>query len=295
MSLDYNLLQSKGFIPEGFTGDLKKFNVIRWDILEKAMAERSPMEGEVTGIMNDNLIVTFANTKLEGVIGIIPYEDIQGYKPIDKEHIPSLVGRRILFQVNNIDKDHAVCVLSRREIHESMRQNVFEHIKPDDIIPAVVASYARNEETQKYFGVYLDLGGVIGVIYNEELSFEWFSHPRQIVKKGDQIEVKVLSIDAEKQRVVCSLKALMKNPMDQYKKLLQKAEADGTKLELAGRVKNILQNYKRLFVEVAPGVTISCPPPRRIPAIDSKVLCVINSINEEKNRMNGYIIKYLGR
>lgn len=288
-------LSTKGFIPEGFTGDTKKFGTIDWPILEKAMAERTPMEGEVTGIMANNLLVKFTNSKLEGVIGIIPHSEIQGYKLIEEEHIPSLVGRKILFQVNNVDRDRAVCVLSRREVHENMRKQVFEEIKPGDIVPAVVVSYARNEETKKYFGVYLDLGGVIGIIYNEELSYQWFDNPGRIVKKLDQIEVKVLSVDFEKQRVVCSLKQMMVNPLEKYKKLLETAKANKTLFELAGRVTTILPDYRRIFVEVVPGVSISCPPPKRIPPKDSKVLCIINSVDDQKNRMTGYIIKYLGR
>jgi small subunit ribosomal protein S1 len=275
-----NLSKELGITPEGFKKP-KNLSGINWKPIEKAFKNHSNCEGEVISIDGDKLYTNIKDniggTVIDGVIGIIPYEEIQGHSLIDKKHIPSLLGKTILFKVNRIDKGNNVFVGSRREVHEEFSEILFENIKEGAVLPAVVASLNTNQEG-KPVGLYVDLGGTIGIVYNQELAYKRFRHPFDIAKVGDSIEVKVISVDIDKKRVLCSVKVLMPDPYKKFFAMFNK------KAECAGKVIRILPQ-KGLIVELVPGIHAFCIMPKHVPSIGDKIAVKIVNINQEQRKI----------
>jgi len=280
-------IEELGFTPEGLT-HIKNVSGINWRPIEQAFKNHSNCEGEVISVLNDKLYVnvkdSIGGNVIDGVVGIIPYEEIQGHNLIDKKHIPSLLGKTILFKINSIDKANNVFVASRKEVHEEFSKVLFENIKEGDVLPAVVSSLNSNPEG-KPVGVYIDLGGVLGIIYNQELAYRRFNHPFDIVKIGDSIEVKVLSIDKENKRVLCSLKALMPDP---YKKFFAMIDKD---VECAAQVVRVLPQ-KGLIVNIM-GINAYCLMPKKVPMVGDKIAVRILNINKEERKILCMFVKKL--
>lgn len=279
MVIKEKYLEELGFAPEGLT-KIKNVSGVNWKPIEEAYKNHTNCEGEVISVMDDRLYVnvkdSIGGNIIDGVVGIIPYEEIQGHNLIDKKHIPSLLGKTVLFKVNKIDKENNVFVASRREVHEEFSKVLFENIKEGDVLPAVVSSLNSNPEG-KPVGVYIDLGGVLGVIYNQELSHRRFNHPFEIVKIGDSIEVKVISIDKENKRVLCSLKALMPDPYEKFFKMIDIG------VESAAKVVKIFPQ-KGMIVDIM-GINAFCLMPKKVPMVGDKIAVKIVNINKEEKKV----------
>lgn len=116
------------------------------------------------------------------------------------------MGRSVSLVVIDVDQRRRRLVLSERKANRLQRQQVLESIAEGDIRTGVVRNLVE-------FGALVDLGGVDGLIHISELDSDYIERPSDILSVGDEVEVLVLSVDRERERIELSRKRLLPDPM----------------------------------------------------------------------------------
>jgi small subunit ribosomal protein S1 len=123
------------------------------------------------------------------------------------------VGRELEAKIIELDKNRNNVVLSRRayleEAQRSQRDEFLTNLKPGEVRKGVVSSVVN-------FGAFVDLGGMDGLIHVSELSWKHVDHPGQVVQVGDQVTVRVLDVDLDRERISLSLKATQADPWQEF-------------------------------------------------------------------------------
>ncbi|MDE5411945.1 30S ribosomal protein S1 [Alkalihalobacterium chitinilyticum] len=205
-----------------------------WTELQEKFVNQETIEAQVADVVKGGLVVDL------GVRGFIPaslverhfVEDFSDYK-----------GRTLRLKVVEMEPENNKLILSQRAVLDeevtNKKLSVLSSINEGDVVEGTVQRLTD-------FGAFVDLGGVDGLVHISQLAHHRVEKPSDVVKEGDQVKVKVLSVDAEKERVSLSLKDTLPGPWE----------------TVAGEIKtgDIVQGtVKRLvsfgaFVEVAPGV-----------------------------------------
>lgn len=148
----------------------------------------------------------------DGLYGFVPFShliDLAGKaENIDRDHdLESYVGRSLRLKVIECVPEDGRVVFSERaaQSESGKRAELFHALQPGQHVKGVITNITD-------FGVFVDLGGVEGLIHISELSWGRVSHPTQIVKMGQTIDVQVLELAPERCRVALSLKRLLSNP-----------------------------------------------------------------------------------
>ncbi len=209
--------------------------MIVWDKIEKAFAEGTPVEGRVIKIVKGGAIVD-----IDGVRAFMPgsHADIKPVTDLNK-----LIGEKFRFKVIKANRAQRNIIVSRRELLEEEAQKkakeILEKIEPGQVWEGTV-------KTITDFGVFVDLGGLEGLIHISDLSWGRVTHPSEVVQVGDKVKVKVKEVDKESKRVTLSIKDLQEYPW----KNVDKKYPVGSKVK--GKVVSIV-DYG-VFVELEPGV-----------------------------------------
>ena len=177
---------------------------------------------------------------MNGVKGFLPGSQID-VAPI--KNIDDYVGKRFEFKIMKLDRAKRNIILSRRELIEQRkrdkRRELLSEIKIGQIRPGVVKNITE-------FGAFIDLGGLDGLLHITDMSWGRISHPSKIMKVGDTIEVMILDIDYEKERVSLGLKQKTPNPWEN----IESKYPVGTKVH--GKVVNLVPYGA--FIELEEGV-----------------------------------------
>ena len=202
-----------------------------WKELEKAKEADETILGTVAGIV-----------KISGVRGFVPSSQLRA-KESDLE-----VGGKIELKILTLDPQQNNFILSNKKVYEDSaveaRKNVFSQIEPGQIVKGDVVRITD-------FGAFIDLGGIDGLLPLSQLSWRWIDHPTDILNVGDKIDVEVIAVDHDKQRVSLSLKNLEPDPWLEAEKQIK----EGDKVE--GTITRI--KHFGAFVEVFPGVEALLP------------------------------------
>lgn len=197
-------------------------------------------EGEVVTVKGTRAVKGGLSVEFEGLRGFIPASMIDTRFVRNTE---KFVGQEFDAKIKEVDAAENRFILSRREVIEettaAARQEVFSKLSEGSVVNGTVARLTS-------FGAFIDLGGVDGLVHVTELSHERNVSPKSVVSVGDEVEVKVLSIDEEAGRVSLSLKATTPGPWDGVEQKL----AQGDVVE--GKVKRLTDFGA--FVEVLPGI-----------------------------------------
>ena len=197
-------------------------------------------EGEVVTVKGTRAVKGGLSVEFEGVRGFIPASMIDTRFVRNTE---KFVGEEFEAKIKEIDPSENRFILSRRDVveeaAEAARKEVFSKLEVGSIVKGTVARLTS-------FGAFVDLGGVDGLVHVTELSHERNVSPKSVVSVGEEVEVKVLSIDEEAGRVSLSLKATTPGPWDGVEQKL----AAGDVVE--GKVKRLTDFGA--FVEVLPGI-----------------------------------------
>lgn len=200
-----------------------------WLAAQKLYQSGETYEGVVVGHNKGGLIVHFGQVR-----GFVPGSQLasdQWTGGTAKEGQWShLVGQKLRLKIIEIDRRRNRLILSERAAAEEWRkkqkEKLLDNLKEGDVLNGRVTSLAD-------FGAFVDLGGADGLIHLSELSWLRVSHPRDVLQAGDEVEVYVLNIDADRQRIGLSLKRLQPEPwsqvLDQYE-IGQVVDATITKL-----------------------------------------------------------------
>ena len=179
-----------------------------WESLEKAVQEESPVEGTIIEKTKGGLTVDIA-----GVKAFLPGSqvDIKITKDLD-----AMIGQKLFFRVLKINNKRSNVIVSRRAILEEERSR-----KKDEII-GTIKEGALLEGTVKNitdYGVFVDLGGIDGLLHISDISWGRINHPSEFFAVGDRIEVIVLKYDEPNERVTLGYKQKRPDPWaDVYEK-----------------------------------------------------------------------------
>mgnify|MGYP003572881648 CR=1 FL=1 len=214
-----------------------------WIRAQELMESGEIVESPVIGYNRGGVIVPFGNLR-----GFVPASHLvelrRGMDDRQRQQYMSKMRDDVLpLKVIEVNRQRRRLVLSQRdaqqEWQEARKQELIEKLTSGDTIKGRVSGL-------RSFGAFVDLGGADGLIHISELAWHRVNHPREVVKAGDEIEVYILSLDKEEQRIALSRKRLLPNPWS----LADDKYAVGHLVE--GKVTRIV-TYGA-FVEIEPGI-----------------------------------------
>jgi len=175
-----------------------------WGRIETVMNEGGTVTGQVIEVVKGGLIVDI------GLRGFLPASLVDLRRVRD---LQPFVGQPIEAKVIELDRNRNNVVLSRRayleEEQAEQRHAFLADLKEGDVRPGVVSSVVN-------FGAFVDLGGMDGLVHVSELSWRHVNHPGEIVTVGDQVKVKVLEVDYDRERISLSIRQTAEDPWETF-------------------------------------------------------------------------------
>lgn len=175
-----------------------------WGRIERVMNEGGTVSGPVIEVVKGGLIVDI------GLRGFLPASLVDLRRVRD---LNPFVGEAIEAKVIELDKNRNNVVLSRRafleEAQAEQRQEFLSDLQPGDVREGVVSSVVN-------FGAFVDLGGMDGLVHVSELSWQHVSHPGEVVSVGDNVMIRVLEVDRDRERISLSIRQTREDPWDEF-------------------------------------------------------------------------------
>jgi small subunit ribosomal protein S1 len=247
---------------------------------ERFLQQHKPgdvVSGVVTRKVKGGLLVNV------GVPAFLPASQVDIRRPAD---VASYIGQEIRCKILKIDESRRNIVVSRRQLLEEEREErkrrLLEELQPGQIRKGVVKSITE-------FGAFIDLGGMDGLLHITDMSWGRVQDPRDVVQEGQEIEVYVISVDREKERIAVGLKQKTPSP---WENIEQKYPVGSRHV---GEVVNIMPYGA--FVRLEPGVeglvhvsemswTRRISHPSEVVSIGDKVEVEVLGINKEKQEIS---------
>jgi small subunit ribosomal protein S1 len=249
-----------------------------WDKIRHAYETGEIVNGRLARKIKGGVIVD-----LFGVDAFLPGSQIALRRVPD---IDALIGQTMEFKIIKLNKRRRNIVVSRRmileQIREQKRGKLLEEIEVGQVRKGVVKNITD-------FGAFIDLGGADGLLHITDMSWGRVGHPSELVKIGDEIEVKVLDLDLQNNRISLGLKQLQPYPWED----VAGKYPVGTRVN--GRVVSIT-NYGA-FVELEPGVeglvhisemswTRHIKHPSKVVSIGDTIEAVVLNVNQEEEKIS---------
>ncbi len=223
--------EAEGYI---FLSHEKACRLRAWDNLEKAHRENLMISGRVLGRIKGGLSVDV------GVRAFMPGSQLDA-RPV--HNLDSFIGQDIPVKIVKLNRRRGNVVVSRKlaleEETHARKAAVIDRLHEGDIVTGVVKNLTE-------YGAFVDLGGIDGLLHVSDLSYGRVGHPSEVLHTGDQITVKVLKFEKEKERISLGLKQVLPDPWENI------AERYPIDSRVIGRVVSIT-DYGA-FVELEPGV-----------------------------------------
>jgi small subunit ribosomal protein S1 len=205
-----------------------------WDRILTIAGEGTTVTGKVKSAVKGGLVVNI------GVEAFLPASQIDIIPP---KNLQPFIGNTYEFKVVKINADRQNVVLSRRELIEAERTQrraaLLTDMTPGDIRKGVVKNITD-------FGAFIDLNGLDGLLHITDMSWGRIGHPSEILKVGQELDVVVLDVNREKERVSLGLKQKLANPWEAIESKFQVGQ------KVKGKVVNLVPYGA--FVELEPGV-----------------------------------------
>ena len=207
---------------------------LAWKAIEAAAESGEAVNGRVIEVVKGGLILDL------GVRGFLPASlvDIRRVQDLDE-----FTGKELRCKVIELNRSRNNVVLSRRAVLEDerkeMRQGILDRLNPGDVVDGQISNIVD-------FGAFVDLDGMDGLIHISELSWSHVNHPSEILEIGQTVQVKVLDIDRERQRISLGLKQTQSDPWQQVLEHYHEEDV------VEGRVTKVVTFGA--FVEILPGV-----------------------------------------
>ena len=248
-----------------------------WDRILTICNEGGVVSGKVRAVVKGGLIVNI------GVEAFLPASQIDIMPP---RNLNGFLGNTYDFKVVKINQERQNIVLSRRELIEQerneRRSKLLSEMTPGDIRKGTVKNITD-------FGAFIDLNGLDGLLHITDMSWGRIGHPSEILKVGQEIDVVVLDINKEKERVSLGLKQKLQNPWESIEAKYQV----GSKVK--GRVVNLVPYGA--FIELEPGVeglvhvtelswTKRIAKPSDVLKPDQEIEAVVLGINREEQKIS---------
>ncbi|MGE7759434.1 30S ribosomal protein S1 [Peribacillus sp. NPDC097895] len=205
-----------------------------WDDLELKFENGDVFEAEVKDVVKGGLVVDL------GVRGFVPASLVEDYFV---EDFSDYKNKTLTFKIVELEKDKNRLILSHRAVvqdqKEKQKANVLDRIESGQVLEGVVQRITD-------FGAFVDIGGVDGLVHISQLSHQHVDKASDVVSEGDKVQVKVLSIDRDNERISLSIKDTLPGP---WAGIAEKAAKGSTQ---EGIVKRLVSFGA--FVEIFPGV-----------------------------------------
>jgi small subunit ribosomal protein S1 len=184
-----------------------------WKEVESLQESREVYEGTISGYNKGGLIVKFGHLR-----GFIPASQVsisrrrrsEGETP--DQRWGEMVGEPIVAKVIEVDRRRNRLILSERaasrESRDALKERLITELEPGEERTGTVISLAD-------FGVFVDIGGADGLVHISELSWKRVAHPKELVKVGQEVKVKILGVDSERKRISLSIRELEPNPWNE--------------------------------------------------------------------------------
>ncbi|MEN8097523.1 MAG: S1 RNA-binding domain-containing protein [Chloroflexota bacterium] len=184
-----------------------------WQRAEELKESKDVFEGIVTDFNKGGVLV-----KIGRLRGFVPASQLDsnrndiGHGPTPEERWGNLMGKTVRCKVIEVDRDRNRLILSERyavkEWRDSQREKLIDELKEGDTRDGRVINLAD-------FGAFVDIGGADGLVHISELSWKRVNHPSEVVQVGEQVEVYILNVDRERQRIGLSIKRCLPDPWAQ--------------------------------------------------------------------------------
>ncbi len=247
-----------------------------WKQVEDVFENDGIIDGLVVNKVKGGLSVN-----LGGIKAFLPGSqiDLKPVKSLDK-----LIGQKFQFKILKLNKSKGNIVLSRRAILEveraNMRKDILENIKEGQIIRGIAKNITD-------YGVFIDLGGIDGLLHITDLTWGRINHPKEVLKVNEEIDVVVLKYDVKTQKVSLGLKQLQEDPWSKAIKY-----KPGQKIK--GRIVSIT-DYG-VFVEIEEGIeglvhiselswSKKVKHPSKIVKIDEEVEAIVIDVDVENKKI----------
>ncbi len=249
---------------------------IAWKAIERAAETGEPVIGRVIEVVKGGLILDL------GVRGFLPASLVDIRRVQDLEEF---TGQELRCKVIELNRARNNVVLSRRAVLEDerkeMRQAILDRLQPGDVVEGQISNIVD-------FGAFVDLDGMDGLIHISELSWSHVNHPSEVLEIGQTVQVKVLDIDRERQRISLGLKQTQTDPwqqvMDQYKEG-DVVEGHVTKVVTFGAFVEILPGVEGL-VHISELAQHHVENPREVVSQGDTVNVMILEIDGERRRLS---------
>jgi small subunit ribosomal protein S1 len=249
---------------------------LAWKRIEAAAESGEPVTGKVIEVVKGGLILDL------GVRGFLPASlvDIRRVQDLDE-----FMGQELMSKVIELNRSRNNVVLSRRAVLEEerkeQRQKILDNLNPGDVVEGQISNIVD-------FGAFVDLDGMDGLIHISELSWSHVNHPSEVLEIGQTVEVKVLDIDRERQRISLGLKQTQSDPWQQVVDTYSEGDVvDGkvTKVVTFGAFVEILAGVEGL-VHISELANHHVENPREVVAQGDDVKVLILEIDGERRRLS---------
>jgi small subunit ribosomal protein S1 len=249
-----------------------------WDELEEAMEAGETITGRISGKVKGGFTVDIKDVRafLPGsLVDVRPVRD-----PVYLE------GKEIEFKIIKLDRKRNNVVVSRRAVveseHSEEREQLLERLQEGAIVAGVVKNLTD-------YGAFVDLGGIDGLLHITDMAWKRVRHPSEVVNVGDELKVRVLKFDRERNRVSLGLKQLGEDPWDNI------ARRYPSGARVFGKVSNVT-DYG-CFVEIEPGVeglvhvsemdwTNKNVNPSKVVQVGDECEVMVLDVDEERRRIS---------
>jgi small subunit ribosomal protein S1 len=257
----------------------KKADFMRvWEKIRVAYESDEPVEGVLSKKIKGGVVVS-----VMGVDAFLPGSQIALRRV---PNIDELLGQTFEFKIIKLNKRRRNIVVSRRVILETERASKREHLMKELQVGQVRKGVVKNITD---FGAFIDLGGVDGLLHITDMSYGRVTHPSEVVSIGSEVEIKILDIDWQRERISLGMKQLQSYP---WKDVSEKYPV-GTRVQ--GKVVSIT-NYGA-FVELEPGIeglvhisemswTRNVRHPSKIVSIGETIEAVVLKVDETEEKIS---------
>ena len=247
-----------------------------WNRVEEKFNQGENVEGEVIEVVKGGLILDI------GLRGFLPASlvDLRRVKDLN-----AYLGTRIEARVIEMDRNRNNVVLSRRvvleEARKAERSEILSKLKPGMRLKGTVSSIVD-------FGAFVDLGGIDGLIHISELSWNHVNHPSEVVKVGQEVEVQVLDVDLNRERISLGLKQTQEDP---WRSLVKKypvgaiVEGTVTKLVTFGAFVDLGDGIEGL-VHISEMAKQHVDAPSQVCKVGDKVQVKVMEIDLDRRRIS---------
>jgi small subunit ribosomal protein S1 len=277
---EIDVMREKGETEEGYINlsHQRAQRLRAWDEIERAYNEKKPIAAVVVDRIKGGLTVDIL-----GARAFLPGSQVD-LRPV--RNLDGMKGQTLEVAVIKLNKKRGNIVVSRKQILEeeqnAKKSKTLEHLDEGAVLTGVVKNLTE-------YGAFVDMGGIDGLLHITDMSWGRLTHPRDLVNVGDQIQVKVLKFDKEKQRVSLGFKQLTPDPW------LDASHRYPVGAHVKGRVISVT-DYGA-FVELEQGIeglvhvsemtwSKRMKHPSKLVNVGDQVECVVLNVNPQERRIS---------